>query len=250
MNNFTPTAELVDLDHETIAWDLALPDYAPSEAIGVHVPRLGRLARLGGFRTLRISGYSGDTTSVSPEIDSVDDHGVATSTMRASVTKAKRIKLDELGPYRNAPQEYRWSDGGVSLNITEIDRIVGEKGGLRKPDIWSSEINSALKLGVRQAAKQNLIENTSLGEKMVTPALLGFFTVMALAFHDTEREVLTAIGRSYLYYHVGWTSIFNRIQGRHIQDRRWSLFEGIHLDRALAVNGISRALPLAKEIKD
>lgn len=90
--SYVPASQLADMDHPSIVWRVALPDYAPAENIMVNVDRLSRLARLGGMESLRIASYSGDTTQVTAEVGQVDDHGTATAMMKGSVSRAETQK--------------------------------------------------------------------------------------------------------------------------------------------------------------
>ena len=265
MSNFTPVSELAEYDDGRISWGLTLPEYAPVDQIGVNIKRLGRLARLGGFNSLKINGYRGDITSVSPEINDVDESGQATAGMRASVTKAPLQKSGVEKPdlYEEEFYEYFWPNGTISVNVAAVDERVAEKRGLRSGSVWADEINSAVKLGIRDSTSRHLLENppSYIKAKLATEPLLDTFvfyyiynkfmgvgpdvsfTDYLLFFGATSGTISSTI---YAAMYAAMPSIRDRPS---VNERRFSLFCGVHFDRAIAVNGLSRALPLARALK-
>lgn len=252
MRNYVPLSELSDYEDRRLIWRVELPPYAPAEQIGINTRRLGKLARLGGLESLRVATYAGETTKVTPGIDSVDEFGQATASMSAAETKAD-LQQNNLSSFEDIeiPYEYQWQKGSILINSSELDYRIGEKGKLRDPQAWAKELNEALKLGIKGASEKSLIEKVPLYEKMRTPTLLGIFAVMDTLIDrkynlNTFEHELTSLE----FYQIFVVPMLDRIL-RHapIRERKLSLIPGLPIDRLFAVEGLSSALPLAKAIR-
>jgi len=254
---FIPLSELTDKPNGRIVWELVVPEYAPSGNIGVSTSRLSRLACLGGFRHISIRGYSGNTTTEVPEVDSVDAFGVATASGRSTITKAERQQS-----YVSQPEpldeeflhyDYYWADGTISLNMAEIDDHIGEQRKLRDAPTWSAELDKAIKLGIRNVSRQNLLENPHPIHKLnlaVFPAIIAAelsFLGHLVGFPYPKLGVPECLPLGLFAFQAGDVQLAKK-RGLDFKDRRLSLFGGWQPDRAIAVNGLSRALRIVKPI--
>lgn len=259
MRNFIPISELQEFEGRRIVWNLVLPDYAPSERIGVNIQRLGRIARIGGFNSLTIDSFIGETSSIDLEPDSVDKHGQATAVSKVSAVKAKiqRVDIGEPNPEYEDDREYVWPDGVISLNLPELDERVAQDGSVRGADNWSKHLNEALKQGVNSATINHLIEApTTLNKsRLVTKPLGG----AAIAY--AAQEVGGYGDASFEEYFLMFLAINGTVESTMgavldkmfhnwpISERRFSLICGMQFDRAILVSGISRTLPLVKALR-
>lgn len=248
---YIPASELGDFESERVIWRLNLPNYAPAENIGVNVGRLDRIARLAGFESLRIGTYAGDVTSVKPEIDGVGNDGSVTASMSTTVSKAETQKIS-VEPEGESIEEYTWTNGQVSLNMAEIDNRVGEKGvNLRDPKQWAKEINAAMRQGINNVARNNIIERPTLRSKLRVPAYLvicwASLDVMGLDKPDNLPELLAFVAE---YQFIADPIACGVINNNSPKDRKWSAVPGVQLDRLAAIKGLARVHPLVKKIDD
>lgn len=245
---YVPVSELSDLEHSRVIWRAALPDYAPAENILVNVDRLSRLASLGGMESLRITGYSGDTTQVTPEAGSVNQQGVATAVLKGSVSKAETHKANA-SAFEDAelPYEYQWTKGRIALNLSEIDERVARKSDLRDPKQWSKQLDRALRSGVRDSSWESLIAG-STNKTAGLYALAGVITGNVILDGLDPDKLVPDSAQSYVIYALLMHHGFYKLGGLRagFSDRKHALMLGVPLDRYLALNATSRALPLVK----
>jgi len=79
---FVPLSEMEDYSDDHLAWRVPLPEYVPSDAIGLNVIRLKHLARLGGLGHLRVDTYDGERSVYQAELSGIDSQGNATAGMK------------------------------------------------------------------------------------------------------------------------------------------------------------------------
>jgi len=247
---YIPASDLTDLEHPRIVWRLALPDYAPAENILVNVDRLNKLAYLGGMESLRIAAYDGDATQVSPEVNSVDQQGAATATMKGSVSKAKTYKADA-STFENdsvaVAYDYQWAKGTVALNVPGIDEAVARKSHLRDPKQWSRQLDKALRAGVRESSWESLISKSTNKSQLIQVA--GILTVINIMFDGLNSDKLISDDLRIYPRFLAINYIINKIAGNNFSDRKHSLIVGLGLDRYFAVDAATRLFPIIKDRK-
>ncbi len=255
--NFTPVSELAGHKTERIHWSAELPDYAPAEAIGVDIERLGKLARLGGCNQVTITSGGGDVTEMMPGVSSVDEHGSATATMSATIVKAELTQLqrgEAPDAFARRHYDYFWPNVTMKLNLSEItDRLSASKkpGALRQPAAWADQINKAMKQGFRRVARENLLINAPLGYKLSPFVCEGFLAGCGeLFFGNNAADVLSYMAATTAAVQFALEPFdLSRRHGLPISERRWSFIPGLQADRVLAVNGLTRTLKLAKSLR-
>lgn len=96
-----------------------IPDYASPERIGLNLGNLGRVAEWGGFRrdTIVIAGFDGERSSINTSVVGFGGDGTAVA-------------------------------GAASAKVADL--------GSGEPGNWSKHINTALAMGLREAAWKNL----------------------------------------------------------------------------------------------
>jgi len=252
---YVPVSVLAEADDSSLIWRLALPEYAPSEQIMVNVKRLGRLAHLGGMESLRVDGYAGDTTQVAPQVTSVDGQGAATAAAEGSVAKAETHKAGTSGfADPEIPYDYEWTRGAISLNVAELDERVGRRSKLRDPKEWSKQIDRALRAGIRDSSWESLVGKAPLSYKLNGLPFFGSYaagaTITALAVHSGGTQIFETFVGTDLFYCLLYRPLSNKflLRQRQLQhkDMKHTLVPGPPLDRYLAVNALSRTLPIVK----
>jgi hypothetical protein len=254
--NYVSVAELAEADDPSLVWRVPLPDYAPTEQIMVNVHRLGRLAHLGGMESLRIDGYVGDITQVTPEVDAVDDQGTATATVKGSISKPETFKTS-LSRFDDAelPYDYEWTSGKVSLNIAELDERVARRTKLRDPKEWSRQIDKALRGGVRTNSWESLVSKAPSDYKWSGVPFLtgvGLGTVLRsatkgqLGVGDAGSAAMLLSSYGLVLRHLSFKLFrMGEFRGR-FSDKKHTLIPGPPLDRYLVLNLLSRTQPVVK----
>ncbi len=255
--NLVPISEALELDGR-IRWNVSLPDYVQVDRIGRDAERLDRLALKGSFSSLTITSYDGETTQFKPGLNGLSSNGEATASARGTLKKADLSRASGAGSGTN--KNYPETIGRVELNVPEIAEQVqrgGKFGALRNPVEWSDKLNRALADGVRSATRQNLYHEELFGDKYsIACTILGFETGTEITglfsgnhFPVTSQAVLAA--------ELGWSSFTQTVSdrkaekliGKDTTDRQFSIMPGVHYDRILAVEAITRVRPLIRPLK-
>ncbi len=257
-----PLSELAEFRGDNLAWALAVPEYVPQDEVLVNVGRLGRIARLGGTGHLRVQSEAGELTSYSTSVSSVDEGGSATASGSATILKSDLIDANStVDDMTERSYEYQWADSTLTINTSELsDRIIKEdrfSGKVRDPKEWSYYIDQALRKGLRQTAKQNLVDNVP-GTCVLTNAFVFSFTfgLVSILPGSSERGdypvadfmngslgKLIALGATFPLSNALFEKFRN---GLSFKERRWSFVPAYQLDRLLAVNALTRATKIVK----
>lgn len=240
---------LVPLDElgqgkERVSWNLQLPDYAPTDRIGVDVRRLDRLARLGGFINFNVSGYEGNTIRSLPQIDSINPDGTATSSGRLSIQRTDLQKVHGKEPAFGQSTSYVTGQANVRINVPEmLDRVTASKrpAPLRNPEAWSGVLNDAVGSGLRAATFEHLIKQPGIENKIF---LLG---TLAVLWGNTNRGALEYFAGNLfgtaLWGAGFWFMLKMGAQGR---DAPFSVVPFVHLDRVARVSLATRTRRLVR----
>ncbi len=257
MSKYIPFSEMEAAETDPVIWRVNLPEYVPANEIGINLRRLGRLARLSGFESLRVASYDGEVTKLAPGIDSVGQDGSATASMPSAVSKAETSRQSIHG--QTAPElplsieDYTWTNGALLLNTSEIDGRVGQKGNVRDANVWAKELNAALTKGMRAMVAKNLIERPSMFHKITAPLPLAasLIVIDAQYVNDFSAQTLIELGLIGIpLLHTMFEPAYEMIVHKFPPNkRRWSLVPGVQLDRVLAVNSLSRISPLVKHLE-
>lgn len=252
---FVPLAAMGDLEQERVIWRANLPDYAPSENITINLDKLARLARLGGMESIRVESYVGDTTQIVPEVNSVDQHGVASASKKASISKAKTLKTEVGGALDiEVPYDYRWQLGKISLNIAEIDERVAQKGNLRDADAWSKELDKALRKGMVKNSWDSLVVGPPISGKVKPLSDLSLVTLTAAILGRSGPELAAGVAQSYIALSLVGDHLLSKVTGIlpedvKFSDRKHTLMRGFALDRHMAVRTLASYGRIAKPLK-
>jgi hypothetical protein len=237
---------------DRLAFGLTLPEYVPTDQIGLNVSRLQQLTRLGGLGHFRVSSQAGDRTTYQAEITGMDASGSATAGMKVAKQEAAlssaQVDADKASSEAIDFSEYRWGAGHVIVNLTEMtDKIIGEGASLRNPRPWSKLLDKALRKGVSSAAEKQLMGDVSGWSKTwlgllvvysVWPQSNPHFTVgdfiAGVAMQDGICQLLPTLSMAF--------------KGTSPKERRLSLVPAYQVDRLAVVEGMTRALKLIKPI--
>lgn len=249
---FTPLSEIENVETQYVNWGVELPEYVPVDQIGVDVSRLDRMAKIGGFRILNIVGYVGDTTEFVPDVNGTSKSGESTAVMRGTMRKADLFKTDIGLDIGKRDTDFDHTVASVSLNVGEITDTLtksGVAGALRSPSAWSDIMNDATVQGVRGATRENLFSNTDTYDKVMPIWCTGL--AGSLEAMSTHPSLGSAMGTVVIFNATARLikSQYDRYNGIDRSDKRFSMMHGIHADRILAVEALSRMGPLVKSLK-
>ncbi len=247
-----PLDQIQDYPSNHVNWQVDLPPYAPTDQIGVDIARFDRMARIGGFNRLNVVDYAGETTEYIPEVNGVTGLGEATAAARGTLRQADLYKADMQTTGRSRDTDYDHADATISLNIAEVTDRLGHKtsgGALRSPQAWAGALNAAATGGIRSATRDNLFTHAPVGERLMLPFYLGGAGLVETIGDDPSPEAIVVTAGAFLVIgQVGlkpWLDKFERVDR---SDRRISIVQGIHADRILAVEALSRTRRLIKPI--
>ncbi len=257
-STFTPLSELPP---ETSTLHLALPEYAPTDRIGLNMQAIGSVARWGGFnRDVVIRPYSGDTTSYSGAVMGFDGGGAAfmggVSTTEADKSQADFDKSDGL-PILGSDWRSR-TDLTLRLNMSELTDQVQRSGkSVRDPATWSAGINRAVGSGLRQAAFEHLL-GAPLPKEEVFYSVLdagGMAMLSTIGAAHMPHPHAHANHSSWLYVGASITAInsvkvaLSLIGSRRLDSLCYSLIPAYQIDRCAIVAGMVAARKFAKPLE-
>ena len=257
MAELTPLSELDGYSSEKLAWRVALPDYVPADWIGINIPKVEKLAHIAGLGHLRIvSAGDEGSTQYQASVVGGDAQGNAVAGKSSAINKAELLDTDVNRPdgISDALYEYSWGDGTISINSAELtDRIVRGRigdGSLRSGRAWSHQLDRAVRRGIRQTAKDQLISNVP-GAKAV---ILGFATAVGVGFGAVfDHANWYSYPRSIASFWTGFqASAAIEAKGNHglpLSEMRLSLIPSYQVDRLAVVQGLTRASRLIKNLE-
>ena len=237
MIQLTPMNEVGGAQFEGIDWRVQLPDYVPTEAIGVNMAYLGRVARLGGISNLIVLSGSETQESVSLEISGITQTGTAMTSGKFTRQKSPRhtaspdwktVDISEgIAPaYR--PRVAHLDIGAITHELSS------RKGGaLRQASAWADKLDASLKQGVREAVRESSFTASSL---LSFFALEGGTTVSFAAMHHGYSLQQFTADRLTTPIFIAAVAAYSH---RSMRETRFSTVMGLHLDRlALAYGGL------------
>lgn len=247
---FQPLSSLPECEIPRINWQLELPDYAPSNEVGINTRALSRFAKLGGYDSLTIRAEDMGTTKTVPGLDGMNGDGSATSSAGGSVYHPDNVKAlakDGREPGCNDSYDaYHWRTGVLTVNSQVIlDRLSRNRDdALRSGAAWSKELDKALKSGLTASARESLIAKSTPNGLLLFIASMGISQGIAIA-EDTISSSNTASGLvGFAFYNI----LRGVIKGHSIKDYRPSVLPTYQVDRLMIVAGLSRATRFAKPL--
>jgi hypothetical protein len=242
MAEYIPFSDLEEAELGAVRWLVDLPDYAPTEKIGLNITALGKLAHIGGFRHLDVRSFSGGKDSVSLSPNGLNEDGSGTASAKASVTKAKKITTKTFDDEGLVCQTY--STGYIGLNTSTMTEQLSHKGKLRDPEAWSTQLDGHLRSGLRRATASNTVtlsRTAALGLIYTPIPLLNdhpYANPEATAANLATTAMITLAAAALVGYAVGRTK----------DEIRYSTVCGLQLDRLATVYGVTAVKKLVKPV--
>ena len=237
---------------------LQLPDYVPTERIGVNLPLLANIAGWACCQPLvKLDMYSGKTTQYDPSITGMTDDGSAMMGLSAKQDKSAplaRHAFSELDRTNHTDNIFAFVEGlhqvpklHIQYNIAEMDNRLSQANAVRRePKPWVDLLNQGARMAIGAASREHLLRGGSKAwaeanfacqgvaislvvGAMVSLMLKGEFT--APVEYIPMYAVSTGTAAKML------TGIMNGINPHGVCA---SLIPAFHLDRLLAANVTAR----------
>lgn len=244
----------------------SLPECTPTEAIGVDVAAIGRLATVGGFYPdVQIRPGKKESPGGMP-LAAMGD-GVGVSVWRISQTVRPRATLADSSSQFNF-HTYRYYRH-LSVEVDpELAEQVGAQGKLYDSQAWARALDGDIKQTICNGVWKNLVKQPPVTLEAIGWALgvrlleAGTLNNIAYAMLDLAGVAPTSSrgvdldayspgiylgGYMTATLMKGLAAAIERLwSGREVI---WSAIPGWHLDRALAVSALARARPLVASLR-
>jgi hypothetical protein len=246
-----PVSELEGYSDGRFKWEVSLPEFVPTSSIGINVHRIERLAQVGGVGHVLVDMKDGDSTSYQGGVDSVGVDGSATASMRVA-KHAASLSNAEVSPFtnNNSPlisyAEYKWGNGHITINATELGNRINDKDSLRSPEPWSRLLNKAILHGLTQASREQLLGDVPIFSKFTFGLAVGF-TFFINHFGINSELLPDALTSSILMQTT--QAMLAGAHGDRLSDRRISLIPAYQVDRLMIVNGLAKVAKVVKPLK-
>jgi hypothetical protein len=271
------TKELVPLSSFE---NVGLPEYVPADQIGINMHALGRIAGWGCMqRDVDIVSYNGPTTPRNAGVVGFDSQGTAVAGGTADPEEVPRgayeLHYDEREIDTKVPPY--WQGQGLrglwhtltghsrpeltlTLNLPEIQQRLQDKNAkLRDPKVWTKEIHNGLADGLKAATRHHLtvtlpsVAEASVAMMLLLPESAG----SSILTHYSSLEggvpavalYIAALGAFVEVSSNTIKAVSAKHHGLRISEAAYSLIPGYHLDRCLAVAGLTKLHRLARPIK-
>jgi hypothetical protein len=245
MAEYVPLSEFDEAKCGPAHWLVQLPEYAPTDKIGVNLSALGTLARLGGFMHLDIMSYDGESDEISASPDGANKDGSTTATAKATITKAPKLETEVDNDPRN-PFCQSYAAGYIGINTSPVTTDLSQKGALRNAEDWAEQLDTTIRKGLRGTTARNVLNVWSLG---VTALFYVPSDVLGIHDHSYDSAGSTA---ATLVLDAGWAVMLASSLGRLRDDPgnhvRYSAVLGAQLDRLAAVYAATAVKKLVKPI--
>lgn len=224
----------------SIDWQLALPEHAHPDRIGVNVYRLGRMASLAGLNALTVGGFTGDDLRVEPAVSGIDAKGTAIATMTGAARIAPEYRVSSSRNGTNVYYGRARESGVLGIDTEKVARhITDSRQSVWSPDAWSKELDRVTCQGLGKLATETIIRHKSSGE--IAMDLAGISLLFGLAAALTLDPVTVA--RDLPQTFMTMNALEYLARWKHHHDAYWSLIPFIQVDRWAAVQVLTR-LPL------
>jgi len=241
----------------------AVPEYMENE-LALDMRRLNRLTLLGCFDPeVQFDVYSGESSNHDTKIVGHVGNtalGGATKTTRAPLSKAtydESFDQPEFDPSEDYSTSAHWPVSlTVGVNRTALDDLVssGKNRNTRDPKNWAGHLSTAIGNSVSTAAWQHLVTRTNIREIIKDAPTAGIATWWQSLTLHTSAGTLEGLAQyaAFDLIAVHMFSILNSKRRREdipLKRRCWSVLPAAHIDRAVLVSGLAKALPVVRPLK-
>jgi len=261
---YTPLPQAND---EKVRINLSLPEFVDTNRVGVNLQEIHYLCRIAGIKHLLVTDtYAEEKSEEKPTVVGVTSSGEA---LAGKVKHQKRDLFNTSSDQSIGPGEVglshsaRWVNGTIYMDIrsiaTEIISNKTQEDGVRSIPAWTYEFNSTMKKGIRDIGTRHLLAGLNRDERLNA---LGYVAnILASSF--IEGNILQEPIRLEIppnFGDIAFAFIFVGLMYKgaskllHPQTppegRRFSLFYGPQIDRAIALQIASRSTTLVQDLKE
>jgi hypothetical protein len=257
---------LPNVEADRLHVNLPLPGYIDAERIGINVPHMQRLCRLGGISHLAIHASSlfqrgTDAVMITGFTQKGEAYAAKGKSAHKNIFDAKSEHTDRTieGQYYRFKND-RWIATELTIDTEQIaNNIVTNKKikeGVRSEKAWSREINAAIKQGIVNEGTKHLLLDINQGE-MILSSVVNYFILANLIDADPIFfDFMATLPPT--PENIGWaasTVVANKLIQRGLyrqigeEGRRFSIMFGPEADRAGVLYVASKTQPLVKAIK-
>lgn len=245
-------------------FDIPFPSWVESKKVGVDVGRLVKLMQLGGINNLEVgkSKENNDSAQTNFTIVGISPDGSAYA--GRSRTKKKELFLSEVSdePGSTMFHNLDWIDLGIRLDMKTLQKsMLDDKKSLKDVSTWTAYLDNVIRKGVREAGTKHLLKGHTKLQSIFT--FLLYFNNVALASVNMSLGdvMLRRVPQSLDIERLAFSTTFNMLwwtlwftatskMERSGAGYRLSIFPGYEIDRALALQVLSRSRKVIREIKD
>lgn len=242
---------------------IPLPTWVDTDHIGVDLYKMTGLLNVGGIQSLRITVQeSSEKSKAIPVATSVNPDGSSTAGMSSVSTRVDEFETS-LDPYSNQPfiRNAVWAQGNIAINMDEVkQKVLESPQNIREADSWVSHLNRVITGGIRKIATHHLLQSHDIKQKIMVFCVCGDGIILDSLgiglskflsnkinphFPKVEEVVANAVWE-FCFWSL-WSTFFYGFENNG-KGYRLSLIPGYELDRALAIQLLTRTMPLVKSI--
>lgn len=227
--------------------NLNLPEVVDADRIGINIPRLETICNLAGIEGLLVRGLTEVGTSREvPVIAGINKDGSAMAGKKVEKTTVPASAAFQTPLPFHEDMGRRTSIITLGLNIDELSQKASQSNeGVRSTEVWSKNLDRAIKIPLRKAGTDNLINHWDFKTKMnylFAPAMVGLI------------DAIRSLNPSIVQYgeQLAWLALFLRgaefVQTHKDPHFRQSLFIGPQLDRAAVLQAKARTQKLVVDL--
>jgi hypothetical protein len=267
MSHNTPLSELPSFaEYERteeaipLSWDFDLPSSVDTERIEINMAQLGRLQKVAAFSANHVFSFQGEVTEYHPIIQGMNIDGtaiLARRLLRTSKPEPSKVELVDPHPDYGVMASSFSTDATHRLNKSEIVRVVSDirnRTEKSNEQVWAEVLDDHLQDSIRDAARLHLLSRQHWTTRMIeVMPLVGLSLISAIRVaegRDPSEEFLEnaailsgmhilALSAMSVARKIGYGETF-------LSERRWSAFMYMQPDRYLALDALTRAIPLVK----
>lgn len=236
---------------DIVTISLGMPSFVNKDRIGVNLGRMEGLAKLSGIKRIQIKDSSGDQSlPVELQVAGFNPDGSAMASRSGLQTMVPAYEYKPQILDSGIPMNQRVINLNISVNLDAIgSQLASSREAVRSPRGWARELDRGTRELIRRAGRANLMGNVS--DEVTTT-----YAVITTASGLTTLSVLTefSISSPPMLFGELWLLLYMMFQmadlakGHKKENYRNSIFLGPQLDRAAALNLLTRSQKLIKEI--
>ena len=244
-NGFMPLSQIEQREPGRVFVALDLPEYVDKDRIGINLPRIEGFCNLSGIEMLTILGDKGGPTSKeSPTVAGINPDGSAIAGKKVEKTIVPASVGIQTPIYHN-DMGRRSTIVTLGVNVDELtQRATQTDGGTRSTEVWSKNLDNAIKVPLRKVGTDNLINHWDTETKSFYFVLPAFLWIMnSIEFNGNPEYYLSQLVSFSLAYRGA--EYFKHRKDPHF---RPSLFVGPQIDRAAVLQVKSRRQKLVADL--